>query len=100
LWRQQGELGKLHNLVQHVLASGKRSKLFEALQYNKNIGLAQGRSLKLVIDGGIRWNALYSMILRALLLREALDTYAAKLRLSKDELDREIYDNDYLTPDE
>jgi hypothetical protein len=40
------------------------------------------------------------MILRALLLREALDTYAAKLRLSKDELNREIYDNDYLTPDE
>jgi hypothetical protein len=38
------------------------------------------------------------MILRALLLREALDTYAAKLRLSKDNLDLEIYDNDYLTP--
>jgi hypothetical protein len=100
LWRQQEELGKLHNLVQHVLALGKRSELFEALQYNQNIGFAQGRSLKLVVNRGIRWNALYSMILRALLLREALDTYAAKLRLSKDELDREIYDNDYLTPDE
>jgi hypothetical protein len=31
LWRQRGELGKLHNLVQYVLALGKRSKLFEAL---------------------------------------------------------------------
>jgi hypothetical protein len=24
LWRQRGELGKLHNLVAHVMASGKR----------------------------------------------------------------------------
>jgi hypothetical protein len=40
------------------------------------------------------------MILRALLLREALDSYAFKLRLSKDDLDLEIYNNDYLTDDE
>jgi hypothetical protein len=31
LWRQQGELGKLHNLVAHVMASGKRIALFIAL---------------------------------------------------------------------
>jgi hypothetical protein len=31
LWRQRGELRKLYNLVQHVIASGKRSDLFEAL---------------------------------------------------------------------
>jgi hypothetical protein len=36
------------------------------------------------------------IILRALLLREALDTYAIKLRLSKDELDKETFNNDYL----
>jgi hypothetical protein len=97
LWRQRGELGKLHNLVQHILASGKRSDLFEALQVDKNTGTTEGRSLKLVIDGGIRWNASYSMISRALLLREALDAYAFKLRLSKDDLDLEIHNNDYLT---
>ena len=54
LWRQRGELGKLHNLVQHVIASGKRSDLFEALQRDENIGFAQGKSLKLVVDGGVR----------------------------------------------
>jgi hypothetical protein len=100
LWRQRGELGKLHNLVAHVMASGKRTDLFLALQRDENCGTAEGRSLKLVLDGGIRWNATYSMILRALLLREALDTYAAKLRVSEDELDQEIYHNDYLTVDE
>ena len=31
LWRQQGELGKLYNLVAHVTASGKRTELFTAL---------------------------------------------------------------------
>jgi hypothetical protein len=31
LWRQQGVLRKLHNLVAHVIASGKRSDLFMAL---------------------------------------------------------------------
>ena len=28
LWRRRGELGKLHNLVAHVMASGKRTDLF------------------------------------------------------------------------
>jgi hypothetical protein len=37
------------------------------------------------------------MILRALLLREALDSYAFKLRLSQDNLNQEIYLNDYLS---
>jgi hypothetical protein len=36
------------------------------------------------------------MIVRALQLREALDTYAAKLRVSKDDLDQETFKNDYL----
>jgi hypothetical protein len=31
MWRDRGELGKLHNLVAHVMASGKRSELFTAL---------------------------------------------------------------------
>src|SRR5437016_5881577 len=37
IWRDQGELGKLHNLVAHVMASGKRSDVFIALQVTKNV---------------------------------------------------------------
>jgi hypothetical protein len=44
-----------------------------ALQVDENIGLAKGRSLKLVLNGGIKWNASFSMILQALLLRKALE---------------------------
>ena len=40
------------------------------------------------------------MILRALLLHDTLDTYAFKLKVLKDELDRETFDNDYLDDDE
>ena len=31
IWRDRGELGKLHNLVVHIIASGKYSKLFIVL---------------------------------------------------------------------
>jgi hypothetical protein len=100
LWRDRGELGKLHNLVAHVCASGKRTDLFMALQADANIGIAEGKRWKLLLDGGIRWNASYLMIRRALELREALDLYANKLRVSVDSLDAETYEHDYLTPQE
>ena len=54
LWRQRGALRKLHNLVAHVIASRKRTNLFVALQSTENVGFTKGRSLKLVVNGGIR----------------------------------------------
>ena len=77
MWRDRGELGKLHNLVAHVMASGKRSDLFTALQETENVGIAAGKRWKLVLDGGIRWNVTYAMIRRALELKQALITYVA-----------------------
>ncbi len=97
MWRDRGELGKLHNLVAHVMASGKRTELFLALQRTENVGITAGKRWKLVLDGGIRWNATYSMIRRALELKQALNTYAAQLRVSTDALDKEVYDEDYLS---
>jgi len=40
------------------------------------------------------------MVTRALLLCESLDRYAAKLRVSKDLNDIEVYEKDYLSDDE
>jgi hypothetical protein len=40
------------------------------------------------------------MILRAFELREALDIYAAQLCGSRDNLDQETYDQDYISNDE
>ncbi len=100
LWRQRGELGKLHNLVMHVIASGKRTHIFEELQLSENVGIASERVWKLVVDGGIRWNSTYAMIRRAIDLREALNIYALKLRVSTDPYDVETFNDDYLTDKE
>ena len=40
------------------------------------------------------------MIRRYLELREALDVYAAKLRISTEKYDMETYEHDYLTDKE
>lgn len=100
LWRRRGEVGKLHNLVAHVMASGKRTTLFLDLQTEYNIGVAAGKEWKLVLDGGVRWNATYSMVRRGLELRAALTQYAAMLHVSTEADDQEIFDNDYLTSEE
>ena len=100
LWRRRKEVGKLHNLVAHVMASSKRTELFLNLQKTLNVGVAEGKQWNLVLDGGVRWNATYSMIRRGLELRDALDTYTVKLHVSNDELDQETFDNDYLDEDE
>ena len=82
------------------MASGKRTDIFVALQATENVGIVAGKRWKLVLDGGIRWNATYSMIRRALELRQALDKYTIRLGLSKDALDRETFKNDYLSDNE
>ena len=100
LWRRRGEIGKLHNLVAHVMASGKRTQLFLDLQVAANLGVAEGKQWKLVLVGGVRWNSTYSMVRRGLELREALNDYAAITHVSKDTFDQETFDKDYLSDDE
>jgi len=82
------------------MASGKRTDLFIALQRVENTGKAEGKAWKLVVDGGIRWNSSYSMIQRGIELRQALDQYSYRLKLSKDLYDVEVAQQDYLTADE
>ena len=40
------------------------------------------------------------MILRALQLRDTLDVYAFRLKVLKDKLNKEMFDNDYFNNDE
>jgi hypothetical protein len=54
IWRDRGKLGKLHNLMAHVMASGKRIELFTALQSTKNVKKVASKRWKLVLDRGIR----------------------------------------------
>jgi hypothetical protein len=43
MWRDRGPLGKLYNLVAHVMALGKRTDLFLALQQTENVGITAGK---------------------------------------------------------
>jgi hypothetical protein len=54
MWRSRGALRKLHNLIAHVNASGKRGDVFMLLQDALNEGVAEEKRWKLLLDGGIR----------------------------------------------
>jgi hypothetical protein len=72
VWREQGAIGKLHNIVYHITRSDKRRRAFEAIQQKLDHGAPV---LQLVRDIGIRWNNTFDMIERALRLEHALRRY-------------------------
>jgi hypothetical protein len=79
-WQKHGPIGRLHNLVTHIKANNRRRALFESKQVEANAESGDGETshtkiLRLVNNGGIRWNSTYLMIDRAIHLRDALSLY-------------------------
>ena len=77
-WQQKGPIGKLHNLVTHIKANNSRIAVFESKQAEaiaEGIETSHKKILRLVNNGGIRWNSTYLMIDRAVYLRDALTLY-------------------------
>ena len=79
-WQRKGPIGKLHNLVLHIKENNARIAIFESKQAqiiaeNKTDESPHQRILRLVTNGGIRWNSTYLMIERAVFLRGALTLY-------------------------
>jgi hypothetical protein len=85
LWRQQGAIGHLHNLVTYIGRSPSRLRAFEASQKVDATDLV-GNTLHLMKDGGVRWNSTYYMIKRALRLQDALRQYCRDWRPAPHEL--------------
>lgn len=81
LWRKKGPLGKLHNVSVYIAMSTQRLDAFRLISGN----------LRLPRDNSTRWNSWYRMLVRALLLREAINTYTLMNRvdLQDDVLDDE-----------
>jgi hypothetical protein len=71
VWREQGAIGKLHNIVTYIDGSDKRRKAFEQSQKVD----AGDLSLQLVEDLGVRWNSTYDMIKHALRLENEIRRY-------------------------
>ncbi|SMR52788.1 unnamed protein product [Zymoseptoria tritici ST99CH_1E4] len=75
-WRRKGPVGKLHNLVTYILQSTQREELLASLQTEPHVDhVIKVRIYRLIRDNDTRWNSMYAMIERALMLREALDAF-------------------------
>ena len=75
LWRKRGPIGKLHNTVIFICRTPQRRERFEKI---KSFTSSEGEDfdhLRLVINNATRWNSLYSMVDRALNLRERIDRF-------------------------
>ncbi len=85
IWRQEGAIGKLHNLVVYVTRSAQRALAFTKAQEEVADELIEVcRCLRLQRDTGVRWNSVYTMIERALKLEQALTLYSARWQKPKD----------------
>jgi hypothetical protein len=71
VWREQGPIGCLHNIVTYIGGSDKRRRAFELAQKVD----ASDLSLQLIKDIGVRWSSIYDMIVRALRLEPAIRKY-------------------------
>jgi hypothetical protein len=91
VWRDQGAIGKLYNIVYYITRSEKRRRAFERSQKVDSSDL----TLQLMKDVSVRWNSTFTMIERALRLKDALHRYCKHWRpahgesydLNKDMLD-------------
>jgi hypothetical protein len=80
-WRQQGPIGKLHNLVVHIRHCPSRGHFFESKQHE---AAPDRRLYRVILNGGIRWNSTYDMIERGLRLRDAIELYQAHYSCRRD----------------
>lgn len=71
IWRKQGAIRHLHNIVTYIARSERRLWAFEAVQRALKVD-AQGFELHLIKDLGVRWNSTYFMIERAIRLQASV----------------------------
>ena len=58
VWREQGAIGKLHNIVYYITRSEKRRRAFERAQKVDSSEL----TIHLIKDVSVRWNSTFEMI--------------------------------------
>jgi hAT family C-terminal dimerisation region len=72
-WRKKGPLGKLHNIVVHIPQTPQTRDIFLRIQK-----LNDKEALMVIPDNATRWNSTYSMLERAIALKEAVDEFVSK----------------------
>jgi hypothetical protein len=95
IWLRKGPIGKLHNIMVHILRSSERERKFEACQ----VAISGGKKpiYQAVSDGGIRWNSSSYMIDRGLMLRNAIDLFQQRYKAPASGTD---LTSSFLTPED
>jgi hypothetical protein len=88
IWRNQGAIGKLHNIIRYIMRSTQRIYAFNEAQQAAVAELLTFFYM-LKVDTGIRWNSTYTMIERALKLEAAIRIYCDRWVKPKE---RDAYD--------
>lgn len=107
-WRKMGPVGKLHNTVKFICRTPQRRGKFNDIGKLNNDEKGAFDHLNLLIDNATRWNSLYSMIERALKLRDRIDSFCidhanqmhdhpANKRAQTPEEQEQLLKNDALT---
>lgn len=79
LWRKQGAIGKLHNLIRFIRASPQREAMFMDIAESIPSELDESDNSKyhltIIDDNWTRWNSTYLAIQRALRLRHRVENF-------------------------
>jgi hypothetical protein len=75
LWRGLSAIGKVHNNVRGILRSDQRRQDFADCQAEALEEDEMYNHYELLLDGGVRWNAVYHMLRRAKKLRRAFERF-------------------------
>ncbi len=111
-WRKKGPIGKLHNVVVYIRRTPQRREEFEekvkdklkelqdalaaTIQPGEEPEDVRKEPLMVIQDNNTRWNSVFAMIQRALLLRDPLDLFI-KRALEKPEKDKPLPQEDELS---
>ena len=75
LWSSLSAIGKIHNNVRWILRSDRRRQDFADCQAEALEDDEIYSHYELILDGGVRWNAVYNMLRRAKKLRKAFEHF-------------------------
>lgn len=75
-WRDQGAIGKLHNLVIFIRGSPQRREAFK----RKLVGNDKVDDLMPILDNPTRWNSTFKSLERALFLRDRIFLFCREFR--------------------
>ena len=112
IWRKRGPIGKLHNIIAYIRNTPQRREEFEekvkaelkkqkdhiaaTARPDEDVDLVMKEPLMVIQDNKTRWNSIFSMILRAFLLKDPLDLFI-KRALKKPEADSPLLKGDELS---